>query len=63
MKVDVNWELCEGHGICSQEAPETFELGDGDQVTLLKDQPPESQRAQVQAAARFCPKNAITIEG
>jgi ferredoxin len=63
MKVDVDWELCEGHGICSQEVPEVFELRESDQVTLLNDQPPEELRPQIEAAARFCPKNAITVKG
>ena len=63
MRVYVDLELCEGHGICCAEVPEVFELADADQVALLTDQPPEELREQVQAAARFCPKNAITVEG
>lgn len=63
MKVHVDWDLCEGHGICCAEVPEVFELRDADQVTLLTEQPPAELRSQLQTAARFCPKNAITIEG
>jgi ferredoxin len=63
MKVRVDWELCEGHALCTQEVPEVFEMRETDQVTLLDEQPPESLRPRIQAAARFCPKNAISIEG
>jgi ferredoxin len=62
MKVHVNWERCEGHALCTQEVPEVFEMRDTDQVTLLDAQPPESLRPQLEAAARYCPKNAISIE-
>lgn len=62
MKVHVNWERCEGHALCTQEAPEVFEMRETDQVTLLDEQPPESLRPQLENAARYCPKNAISIE-
>jgi ferredoxin len=63
MKVHVNWELCEGHALCTQEMPEVFEMRETDQVTLLDEQPPENLRPQIEAAARYCPRNAISIEG
>jgi ferredoxin len=62
MKVEVDWDLCEGHGLCAIEAPEVFELRELDQVTLLEAQPPEDQRAGVETAVRFCPKSAITVK-
>ena len=63
MKVRVDWELCEGHALCTQEVPEVFEMRETDQVTLLDEQPPETLRPRIQAAVRFCPKNAISIAG
>ena len=62
MKVRVDWELCEGHALCMQEAPEVFEMRETDQVALLDEYPPESLRPKIETAARFCPKNAISIE-
>lgn len=62
MKVHVNWDRCEGHALCTQEVPEVFEMRETDQVTLLDEQPPESLRPQLETAARYCPKNAISIE-
>lgn len=63
MKAHVDWELCEGHGLCCQEVPEVFELRETDQVTLLDEQPSESLRPRLERAVRYCPKNAISIEG
>ena len=63
MKVRVDLELCEGHGLCCQEVPEVFELRETDQVTLLDEQPSADLRLQLERAARYCPKNAISIEG
>lgn len=62
MKVRVDSELCEGHALCMQEVPEVFEMRDTDQVTLLDEYPPESQRPKLETAVRFCPKNAISLE-
>lgn len=63
MKVRVNWERCEGHGLCCEEVPEVFQLRETDQVTLLDEQPSEDLRPQLETAARYCPKNAISIDG
>ena len=63
MRVDL--ELCQGHALCHEEAPEVFEVveraGAYDQVKLLQEQPPEALRAKVEAAARHCPNRVIQI--
>lgn len=61
MKVSVDWKLCEGNGVCAIEAPDVFEMDDDDELTLLDETPDESARARVVAAARACPKRAITV--
>jgi ferredoxin len=62
MKVVVNWKQCEGNGICAVEAPEVFELDDDDNLIVLLENPSEDLRAHVEAAARACPKRAITVD-
>jgi len=63
--VRVDLELCQGHALCHEEAPEVFEVveraGAYDQVKLLQEQPPEALRAKVEAAARHCPNRVIQI--
>jgi ferredoxin len=42
-------------------APEVFEVGEDDELSLLMEEPPEHLRAKVQQAAASCPKGAITL--
>jgi ferredoxin len=42
-------------------APEVFEVGEDDELTLLMEEPPEHLRAKVQQAAASCPKGAIAL--
>ena len=66
MRVKVDLELCQGHALCREEAPEVFRVverpGAYDQVSLLDEQPPESLRRKVEAAVRHCPNRVIRIE-
>jgi ferredoxin len=62
MKVIVNHDQCEGHSRCQAAAPEVFEVRDDDKSYVLIDPVPEEQRANVERAARLCPKQAISIE-
>jgi ferredoxin len=67
MRVKVDLELCQGHALCQEEAPEVFRVverpGTYDQVSLLDEHPPEPLRAKVEAAVRHCPNRVIRIEG
>ena len=63
MRVWVDLDLCQGHGVCMSEAPEVFRVEDGGSVEVLQVEPPEALRAQVADALRYCPTGAISIEG
>jgi len=63
MRVVIDRELCESTGMCVSVAPEIFEFRDDDIMFLTDETPPEALRAKAEAAARVCPKQAITIEG
>jgi ferredoxin len=62
MKVVVDFELCQSHGLCMQAAPEVFELRDDGFLYLLQEAPPDALRARLERAARECPTGAIRIE-
>jgi ferredoxin len=66
VRVKVDVELCQGHALCQEEAPEVFRVleraGTYDQVRLLEERPPEGLRAKVESAARHCPNRVIRIE-
>ncbi len=61
MRVAVDPDLCQGHGVCEAEAPAVFALGKRPPVELLDDRPPEAARAGVEGAVRYCPTHAITV--
>jgi ferredoxin len=63
MKVIVDFEVCQSHGLCMQSAPEVFELRDDGFLYILQENPPESLRGKVQTAVRECPTGAIKLEG
>jgi ferredoxin len=66
MRIRVDLELCQGHGLCQEEAPEVFRVvdrpGDYGHVELILERPPEELREKVLAAARFCPNRVISVE-
>ena len=62
-RIVVDRDLCQGHGVCESEAPEVFVVErKAITVTVLDETPPESQRAAVEAAVRYCPTHALSIE-
>lgn len=66
MRIRVDLELCQGHGVCRLEAPELFRVverpGDYDRVELIDAAPPETLRPRAEAAARYCPNRVIRID-
>ena len=64
MKVIADYERCEGHGLCAQQAPEIFEIDDdGDLIHHFdgRDIPGEQVDAAASAASA-CPVAALRLE-
>ncbi len=61
MRVSVDLDLCQGHGVCESEAPTVFELAKNATVTIIDECPDEQLRAEVETAVRFCPTSALRI--
>jgi ferredoxin len=61
MHIVVDTDLCQGHGVCENEAPGVFEVGKNHQVVVLELAPTEDRCAELEAAVRFCPTHALTI--
>ena len=62
MRIVVDRDLCDGHGMCEAMAHEYFELDDDDQLVVLVDSPPESDRSKVHAAVQSCPALALSLQ-
>jgi sterol 14-demethylase len=54
--------LCQGHGVCESEAPSVFSVSKKGELTVLDETPGEDLRTQVEAAVKFCPTHALSIE-
>ena len=61
MRVVVDRDLCQGHGVCESEAPAVFSVSKDGVLTVLQESPPESERRAVETAVRYCPTHALTI--
>lgn len=61
MKVQVDLDRCEGHGMCAFAAPDVFDLDD-EGVLHYDPAPPDARRGDVENAVRSCPAGAISIE-
>jgi ferredoxin len=61
MRIVLDPDLCQGHGVCESEAPQVFELGKSAQVRIIDEHPDEGLRSAVEAAVRYCPTTALTI--
>jgi sterol 14-demethylase len=62
-RVCVDLDLCQGHAVCADEAPEIFEIDREDNKVVLRTRNPSaSHREQVETAVRHCPTRALSIE-
>ena len=61
MRIVVDRDLCQGHGVCESEDPDVFVVGKDHRVEVLDPSPPESRRSSIEDAVRFCPTGALSI--
>jgi ferredoxin len=63
VRVVVDLGLCQGHGVCESEAPAVFRVGkETNTVEVIDTSPPDDLRAEVEAAVKFCPTGALSLE-
>jgi ferredoxin len=59
--VEVNLDICEGHGQCNAVAPEIYDIDEyGYCLIRYSDVPPDLQ-SQAEQGALTCPVQAITV--
>ncbi|MEU8258690.1 ferredoxin [Micromonospora inaquosa] len=65
MRITVDRDRCEGHGVCETAAPELFLIDDeGDLVFHFEGREiPEEQRAPATNSVLTCPVAALKLEG
>lgn len=60
-RVVVDRDLCQGHGVCENEAADVFSVSKDGVLTVLREAPPDGARQAVEAAVKYCPTHALTI--
>jgi ferredoxin len=62
MRVRVDLDVCQGHGVCHMSAPEVYELDpeDGHSIVMVDPVPPELE-ADAQLGVDSCPERAISV--
>lgn len=61
MRIVVDADLCQGHGVCQDEAPAVFTVPKRGTVQITDPSPGPAERDAVQAAIRWCPTQALSI--
>lgn len=65
-RIRVDADLCQGHGVCVNEAPEVFSLerfeGGDVQLNLRQQHPSADLKEAVERAVRHCPTQALRLE-
>jgi ferredoxin len=61
MRIEVDLDLCQGHAMCELEAPAVFAVPRKGKVSVTQPTPPETERAAVLAAVRYCPTQALKL--
>jgi len=61
LRIVVDRDLCQGHGVCESEAPDHFEVSRDGVLTVHDDSPTDAARPAVEAAVKYCPTHALSL--
>lgn len=61
MRVLADLDLCQGHAVCQDEAPEAFHVPKRGKVEILDAVTDPRSQADVRRAVRYCPTQALSI--
>jgi ferredoxin len=61
VRVEVNPNICEGHGQCNAVVPEIYDLDDNGYCLIRNPEVPPELEAQAEEGALACPVQAITV--
>lgn len=59
--VEVNLEICEGHGQCNAVAPEVYDLDEDGCCLIRYSRVPPDLQSRAEQGALACPVQAITV--
>ncbi|TDD37278.1 ferredoxin [Actinomadura sp. KC06] len=62
MRIVVDWNRCQGIGMCESIMPDVFEVDQDGQLTLHTDTVMEGKEAEAAEAVAACPSEALSLE-
>jgi ferredoxin len=60
MRIVIDYERCESHGVCMTIAPEIFDIDDNDNLVVDQEAAGPGMRHVVEQAVAGCPRAAIS---
>jgi len=61
VRVEVNPNMCEGHGQCNAVAPQVYDLDEEGYCVIRNPEVPPDLESEAEAGALACPVQAITV--
>jgi ferredoxin len=61
-RIEADLDLCQCHAMCELEAPDFFRVPKRGKVEIIKPEPPEDARDEVEQAVQMCPTQALFIK-
>ena len=61
IKTSIDWDKCEGNGVCARVAPEIYSVDADGNSDVLMEEVPANLRAKAMLAMRQCPTQAISV--
>ncbi|MFD0363841.1 ferredoxin [Nocardia sp. GCM10030253] len=61
MRIIADLDLCQGHAVCQDEAPEAFTVPKRGKVEIVDPTPGPDTSADIERAVRYCPTQALSI--
>jgi ferredoxin len=61
LKASIDWDKCQGNGVCARVAPEIFSVDEEGNSDVLMEEVPENLRAKAMLAVRGCPVGAVSV--
>lgn len=62
MKIVVDWNRCQGIGICESIMPDVFEVDQDGQMVLHTDNVMDGEESAAADAVASCPSEALSLE-
>jgi ferredoxin len=62
MRIVLDRDRCEGHGLCEEAAPSLMHLDDDGELVIDREEVGEADLALANAAVRVCPVAALRLE-